>query len=432
MTFKYVYADFSKSERRVKPVNSVNLSTLSMFPEVIAELAPPTVRLSGDDAIYIEDIFPNFNLDERFPESYDFSRLDSSLAKVKSTGSDIFLSVSKCRSPYSLYNRLFSDSEKIAKIIEKIIAHYNLGWGCGFKYKIKYVELFPSALDGERFSSREEFFALYKTVATRLKHTYPKLKVGAYSQDGFFALNHFDASEKEKSYVSDLEDFLGFVSAKGEKLPLDFLSWKCYAESPEELSLHTNYANSYLMQFGLRRTESIVSEFNLATEYNPLSAKEYPSELASSLILAEKSSADMMFYSDLTPHSHLNSLYTVDDGESIHRYAAYSVLQSFSELARMKNRVEISEDYRRELYMLAAKDGDEGAILLVTRGYQGMVELSVKGSTYTAYSIKGILGGGKRGVGVVREATDIPLSPKIQLKVGKNEVYRIRLYGKHD
>ena len=87
-----------------------------------------------------------------------------------------------------------------------------------------------------------------------------------------------------------------------------------------------------------------------------------------------------------------------------------------------------SEDYRREIYSLASCSDNEAAIILTSRDYQGIVELTIKQKHFTNYTVMGMVGGGEGGRGIVSTSGILPLtSDKITLKVGEYEVYLVTL-----
>ncbi len=446
MVMRAVSVDFSRKGGKIKPLGAavsgprfgIDLSV--DLSDIYRELGTPMVRVCDVETPYgsgryldIHNLFPDPALDERFPESYNFAPTDTYLNAVKASGAEIYLRLGESRDPYELkpYLKPTAPPEKWARICEKIIAHYNQGWGGGYKLGIKYVEIWPGADTSSGWSgTREEYFSFYRTVANHLREKFPRLKIGAYSSGGFFSLNHFDGTPEQKGYIEFMEGFLSYISKKHSAAPLDFLSWECRAESPEELSLHSNYARAYLAQYGLRRTQSIVSAFSLATAPAPeqCSRRAYPAELASALIIAQKSGIDMMFYDTLDPRSDKNAIFSLDDRKTPHTYSAYEVMRSYGQLYRLGSTVESTDDYRREIYTLAAASSDEGAVLLVTRDFSGTVELNIKNSPFTVYSIKGLIGGGERGRGYSTSEENVSLGiGRFNLKVGKNEVYFITL-----
>ena len=135
-----------------------------------------------------------------------------------------------------------------------------------------------------------------------------------------------------------------------------------------------------------------------------------------------------MLFIDGNPESDGCPLWSVEDRHGVHTYAAFNALSAFGRLARLGTAVDGSEDYRHAVYSLAAFDGTEGAIIVSTDDYNGVIELSIEGASFTTYSIKGIIGGGDRGDGYSTEAKNVKFSDgKVRLRAGKNEVYLISL-----
>ena len=441
MIKRSINIDFSHKTGKIKPLTCLNngpkfgMNLEHDFTEQYKEISPAFVRASSIEApnassryLDIHCIFPDMDLDERFEGSYNFAPTDRYLAAIKECGADIFLRLGESPEPYEVkkYTRPPRDYAKIARICERIIAHYTKGWANGFKYNIKYVEIMTSVDTPEGWcGKREDYYELYSTVSQHIRECHPKIKIGAYSSGGFFSMNHYDASIEEKSYTDFLDGFLEHISRKN-KSPLDFLTWKCYAESPEEVSLHGNYARSYLGQYGFKKAQSIISEFNLrqlGETPNHLD-KTYPARLARALIIGQKSNVDMMFYSHLSPHSDMNSLYSLDDRRDKRIYSPYHVMSAFGALSRLGAIVDSTEDYRREIYSLAALGEGSGACVFATADYSGAVEINISGKEFSTYSIKGIVGGGERGSGFFFEEKNLPIRDgTVTLRVGKGQVY---------
>lgn len=436
MIKRTISIDFSKKIGKMKPINALNngprfgMDLDIDFSEQYKDMAPSIIRVSNIEAPYassryldIHCIFPDMALDERFEASYNFGPTDRYLASVKEIGADIYLRLGESPEPYEVkrHTRAIRDYDKLARICERILAHYNKGWANGFKYNIKYVEIM---CDVDANGGDRDYYRLYATVAKHLRETFPKVKLGAYSSGGFYSLNHYGATDEEKAYVDFMDGFLEYITST-DPSPLDFFSWKCYAESAEEVSLHANYARSYLGQYGLRKTQSVISEFNLRdTAGGAYLERKYPSELARAMIIAEKSNADMMFYSHLDPHSKWNALYSLDERREKHLYSAYHVMTAFGALSSLGSVVDTSEDSRNEMYSLATVGEEKGACVFSTADYSGVVELRISGKAFTRYSIKGVIGGGTRGCGFFTEERGLSLKDDtITLRVGKNEVY---------
>ena len=444
MVQRTVRADFSKKCGRIKPLNGVCLGPLfdteaaADLTEEYREMGVPAVRTSAADMplgtrphVDLRAVFPDPALDERFPESYDFSQSDAQLAAIRDSGAAVFLTLGEHRDKLSPFAAApFVSAEKWARIAEKVILHYNRGWAQGFKFSIKQVEIWPGADLPRAFRGGVDAFCeFYRTVATHLKSVFPSIKIGGYSSGGFAALNRYDASEQERGYVEFLERFLAYVSTEQTRAPLDFLTWRCTAEGAEELALHSRYASNFLMQYKLRRTASIVSELYLKpADGSPALSRSYPAALAATLAVASDTDIDAIFYSSLYPYSPKNGLITVDDCEHKHRYSAFGVMAAYGELLRCGTAAETTENFRREIYTLAAASDTRAALMIATTGYSGTLSVELVGSPLSRYSIKGILGGGPRGEGFSTSESDIPIGEgRLTLKVGRGEIYLITL-----
>jgi hypothetical protein len=167
-----------------------------------------------------------------------------------------------------------------------------------------------------------------------------------------------------KTYVPYMQQFFSYLTRPETAAPLDFFTWACYTSNPEEIAMHAKYARSYLDGAGLRRTRSIICEYNTIDRGGtpPALRESLPSELAACLIMAQKSQIDMMMYSSTAVLSRENALFTVDDSDSHHHYAAYGVMKIFALLYRLGTAIDTGDDHRKELYSLAAV-GEEGAAL---------------------------------------------------------------------
>lgn len=436
MLEKFITVDFSRKMGRIKPLSGVVLGPLFDTERAIdlteeySAMHLPVVRTRGAEMprgslgfLDICRIFPDPMLDERLPESYDFSYTDRYLSAIKASGAAILLSLGESIPEHPLrYPAPHVGAEKWARIAEKIILRYTKGWAGGPKLGVKMIEIWPGA-DRFGFARAEDFYSFYRTVACHLRSVFPTLKIGGYSSGGFASLNHYNATPRERGYLSFLEGFLRYITSPETAAPLDLFTWECHAESAEELALHANYAKNHLMQYGLRRTQSVVSSFRFASSEGIKYSREYPALLSSALISAEESSIDMMLYDNLHPYSPHNAVFTVDDCTSLHRYAAWGVMEAFGRLLSMGTEVYTTDNYRRELYTLGAISASgEGALLLATGGYSGRINLTVIGG-FTSYSVKGMLGGGTRGRGYSTSEESIPLDGSLSVKVGKHEVY---------
>ena len=450
MEKKNIKVDFNKKNGRIKPLNCINGGPRSGgydlpfdFTDEFTNMAVPLVRTSGSAGEYghnqyinIHCIFPDFDADENLEESYNFLPTDLYLASIRNSGAGIFFRLGEGREPYArkLYAKPPKDMEKWARICEHIVMHYNEGWANGFKLGIKYWEIWSAPETSECWDgTREEYFELYRITANHLRDKFPRIKIGAYGARGFYALNRLASTEEMKAYVPFMQRFFSYITAPATTAPLDFFTWACYTTNPEELAMHAQYARTYLDNAGLRKTRSIICEYNTIDRGGtpPAFRLDLPSELGATLIMAQKSFADMMMYSTSDIYSRENTLFSMDDHITPHHYAAYEVMCSFAKLYKLGTVIDTGDDHRKELYSLAATDGNEGAVMMVTRKFEGKVELSFIDSPFNTCVVAKTIPGGNRGKGTTYRSKEVDISSgRLPLSVKPNEVYTISLFNK--
>lgn len=441
MLNKIITVDFEKKSGKIKPLLCMNGGPRSGgynlpldFTAEFSELSVPMVRTASmageyglNQFINIHCVFPNFEADEELEESYNFLPTDLYLSSVKECGADIFFRLGESPEPYKhkLYIKCPSDKEKWARICEHIIMHYNEGWADGFKLGIKYFEIWSGADRQECFADdSEEFAELYSITANHLRARFPRIKIGGYGMSGFYAQNRLGATEEQKTFVPFMQRFLSHI--KSTDAPLDFFTWTCHTQNPEEISMHSKYARNYLDSFGFRKTRSIIADYNTSENPEiPTAFREgYPAELSAALIVAQRAPIDMMFYSSSDITSGGNGLFSMDDFRSPHRYAAFQTASLFTKLYRLGTAAETTGDYPKEIYSLAAFNKSEAGLLLVTRAHQGRIEIQLKGSEYDTCTVTKVCEGGERGKGVVYRSENIKINKdRLILSAKKNEVY---------
>ena len=452
MANRVITVDFSKRCGKIKPICGINggprsggCELLFDVSEEFRRLSIPAVRACLPDGQYglnqfidIHCIFPDFEADADLESSYNFIPTDQYISSIKATGAEIIYRLGESSEPYSrkLFVKAPRDREKWASVCEHIIMHYNEGWANGFKFNIKNWEIWSGADSSSGFLGEpQEFYELYRVTANRLRERFPRIRIGGYGCRGFYALNRISASDEIKGCIPFMQNFLNYIGKEETSAPLDFFTWACYTSNPDELALHVKYARSYLDAAGFKKTKSIICEYNTVQKGDtpPALSPDYPSELGAALILAQKSSVDMMMYSTSEVGARYNGLYTVDDHTSVHCYAAYNVMRAFGRLYRLGTAIDVGGDYRKELYSLAAESKEEGAIMLVARGYSGRVEIALKDCPYTTCSVVKTVPGGERGAGRVYRAERIAINgSKIILPVKENEIFEISLLDKKE
>ena len=441
MLNKVINVDFEKKCGKLKPLFGMNGGPRSGgydlpidFSEEFSELSVPFVRTASmageyglNQFINIHCIFPDFNADEEDEESYNFLPTDLYLSTIKECGADIFFRLGESPEPYKrkLFAKCPADKLKWARICEHIIMHYNEGWADGFKLGIKYFEIWSGADRVECFSdSMKDFFELYAITALHLREKFPKIKIGGYGMSGFYGQNRLNATEEQKTFVPYMQKFLNYIRER--EAPLDFFTWCCHTSNPEELSMHSKYARNYLDTAGYKRAKSIIADYNTAENGDNIIAfrEGFPSEIVASMIVAQRSPVDIMFYSTSDITSGSNGLFSMDDYKSPHRYAAFHTVSIFSKLYKLGTVVETTGDYPKEIYSIAALDKDEGGLMVVTRNHTGKIEIQLKGSEYSTCTVTKVISGGERAKGAIYRSENIKINKnRLVLAAKKNEVY---------
>ena len=433
---KIITVDFAKREGKIKSLGGLNAGPLLSacgreydLTEDYRYMNVPAVRLADVDPPYgknqlvdVHCIFPDFDADPEAPESYNFAETDKYIAAVRAVGAEPVLRLGESPDYYErkLFVKAPRDLEKWASVCEHIIAHYNEGFAGGYKWKLRYVEIWDlPELECGFVGDEAEFFSLYALTSARLKARFPKIKVGGFGSLGFKGLNRLDALEVYKGSAAYAERFLSYQKANGGVV--DFFTWYCYADSPEEVALHARYARSTLDGAGFKRTASHIVGFNIeAAECGAY--RGYAADILASLITAQRSGIDMLIFEDARPFGVRNSLYTVD-ADGVKFTSARGALSAFGRLISLGTAVESLGDSRRELYSLAAVGGSSAAIVIAALEYSGKLEIRLKNSTYSAFSVRRLFEDAEcRPAERCRE--DIPLAGnKISLALESGDIY---------
>ena len=433
---KIITVDFAKREGKIKPLGGLNAGPLFFacgkeydLTEDYRMMNVPVIRLADVDPPYgknqlvdVHCIFPDFDADPELPESYNFTETDKYIAAVRAAGAEPILRLGESPDHYErkLFVKAPKNAEKWASICEHIIAHYNEGFAGGYKWKLRYVEIWDlPELECGFVGNETEFFALYATASAKLKARFPKIKVGGYGSLGFRGLNRIDLSGVYKDSADYAARFLSFQKANGGVL--DFFTWYCYAESPEEIALHARYARSTLDGAGFKRAASHIVGFNVeAAEGGTYHG--YAADLLASLVTAQRSGVDMLIFEDARPFGARNSLYTID-ADGVKFTSAGGALSAFGRLVSLGTAVESLGDSRREIYSLAAIGGTSAALAIAAREYSGKLEIRLKNSTYSSFSVKRIFEDPECNF-AERYRANIPLAGnKISLVLEKGDIY---------
>ncbi len=279
--------DFSDIGACIKPLHGVGQPPMrgndcGMF-HYLTEAGIPFSRLhdvggyfGGGRFVDIPNLFPDPDADPADPASYRFAFTDVLVKALMESGTEPFF-----RLGVSIENECALYAERIlpprdplawAKVCEGIIRHYTEGWADGFRYPIRYWEIWnependPDPMANPMWrGNAEQFYALYATASTYLKERFPHLKIGGYGSCGFYGVTGGDVptyaavSPRFDYFRTFFDGFLAYVRA--HDCPLDFFSWHSY-DSVASTGLFAAYARHRLDAEGFTDTETTCNEWN--------------------------------------------------------------------------------------------------------------------------------------------------------------------------
>jgi hypothetical protein len=252
---------------------------------LLAWLVPDTKQRGGLVlAAKSSAIFPDWSADPEKPENYNFAASDKFIRAIRESGAEVYFRIG--RSFGADYTDL-PDFDKFASVAKHVAMHYNQGWAGGFHDDIRYWE-FWNEPDIPIFwtETPERFYSLYEKTAQALKSVDSSLKVGADAKALSFAAG---------PYREGLIEYC----AK-HNLPLDFYSWHHYAMTsadPYDMVRIGAEVRKVLDANGFRRTESILSEWNLTPDFTEqqrarLQGMDNAAFVADALIYLQDSAVD--------------------------------------------------------------------------------------------------------------------------------------------
>ena len=256
----------------------------------------------GEFTVDISAVFPDFGADVDDPASYDFACTDEYIAVTLEAGTETFYRLGQkieheIRKHHTLPPK---DFFRWAQICEHIIRHYNEGWANGFRYNIRYFEIWNEPdLDADDASNKRtwggtkaQFFSFYETAAKHLKKCFPECRIGGPALAGNEAW---------------AEDFLAYV--KENNVPMDFFSWHVYCTAPEKLIAKNNRIQALLDRFGFSDRENILNEWNYIRGWEEdyvysleqIHALKGAAFTLACMTEAQKSTIDLLMYYDARP-----------------------------------------------------------------------------------------------------------------------------------
>ncbi|MBR5587055.1 MAG: hypothetical protein IKW02_03740, partial [Clostridia bacterium] len=311
----------------------------------------------GEHTVDVHAIFPDFDKNPYDPESYDFTLTDGYLQMIVDAGTEVFYRLgTKIEHWVKKYGTIPpKDPKKWAIICEHIIRHYTEGWADGKHFKITYWEIWNEPdLPQNWAGTPEQYFELYVTAATHLKKCFPHLKIGG-------------PALSSPSMMEWAEDFMKYLNAQPERVPLDFFSWHLYRCNIGVMLEKNKIIEEFLEKFGYGDVEIILNEWNYLENWTDMFtiSREHIHGMrgaaysAALMCAMQKTGLDMLMYYDAQP-SGWNGLF---DSITYAPLKGYYPFLSFSELYKLKNEVASSSD-DEAIHVAAATDGEKKAAMI--------------------------------------------------------------------
>ncbi len=368
--------DLSQNGGKIKPMNAVNNGPVSdrraqrgndetykaaHIPYARNHDASFHTGYGGEHTVDVHRIFKNFDADENDPASYVFGPTDKCVTATFDAGTEVFYRLGASIEhghKYGTYPP--KDYLKWARICEHIIRHYTEGWADGFNYKIEYWEIWNEpelhAGDGSRpcwQGTNDEFTVFYCTVAPYLKEKFPHLKIGGA------AFCSSDITEFSKSFLKAVKD---------GNIPLDFYSYHCYANNPDDIYKSAVRAKNHLAENGLENCEIILDEYNYVRGWrgedyiysmDSMKGIKGSSFFLGSMLACQESPLDMLMYYEARPCAWCGIWAT----EGLYPLKSYYSLLMFDALRQLGTWVKT--DYVNDsVYYCAATNGKDSALAL--------------------------------------------------------------------
>lgn len=202
------------------------------------------------DVVDIHAIFRNPGADANDVSNYDFVLTDEYVAGAQATGAKVIYRLGESieHAKTKRFVHPPKDVEKWTEICRTIVGRYK---------DVEYWEIWnePENRPAMWTGTDEDFLALYRAAATGLKRDFPERKFGGPGL-GYTG----EVSEGEFKPSAFLLKFLAFC--REERAPLDFFSWHCYTDDPEEIGARARGLRKLLDEHGFAKTELHLNEWN--------------------------------------------------------------------------------------------------------------------------------------------------------------------------
>jgi xylan 1,4-beta-xylosidase len=249
--------------------------------------APVPRVLRPQMLLNVNSIFLDPNADPDDPASYNFGPTDKLISQIRETGAEPLFRLGRSAGAEADVPALIGH---YAKVAAHIVLHYNQGWDGGFRYGIKYWEVWNEPdFSGFWAAQPAAYYELYAEVAKAVKAADPTVLVGGPAQGRPLGVRPYG------------EDFLAYV--RDHKLPLDFYSWHWYSDNndPYDMVRVGQIIRERLDKFGFMTTPSIADDWD--SSHGPLDAIEtgtaqHAAYIGAALAYMQQAPVDLAMFDD--------------------------------------------------------------------------------------------------------------------------------------
>lgn len=409
-----ITVDFSKSVGRIKAMHGVGQPPIigigtDMF-HYLKEANVPFSRLhdvggwfGGGLFVDIPNIFRDFDADENDPSSYTFEFTDIIIRALMENDCKPYFRLGVTIENFHEIKafRIFPprDFEKWARICEHIVRHYNEGWANGFRYGIKYWEIWNEP-DGHCKTTEnamwkgteEEYIDLYRITSKHLRNCFgDSIMIGGYASCGFYQVlteqhvtgEAFGTAKPQTDWEVRINGFMQFFykfvkTVTDEALPLDFFSYHSYG-SVEDNKKMQSFAETYLKDHGLEGVEIHLNEWNTHPAQEHKGSLSACANSVANMIAMQNTRMEVMCYYDARVG--ISSYGGLFDPMTFKPLPAYYGFKAFGKLYALGTQTECLCD-NDSVYALAATDTRSFAVLITNVGEDTEISLNFDGKAY--------------------------------------------------
>jgi hypothetical protein len=266
-----ITVDCGREAGRIRAIHGVNGGPVSNGenPDLrgwFKEAGFATARLHDchwpcPDVVDIHTVFPLAHLDPDDPANYTFAKTDAYLQGIVDSGAGIVYRLGESIETKGTRYHITPprDLDAFARVCVNIVRHYNEGWADGHRHGIEYWEIWNEPdVDLMWTGTKEEFLALYETVARAVKAHDPALTVGG---PGFS-----DVNDKPDGWPR-----VFLARCRDRRLPLDFFTFHCYGG---DIVQKVRLARRLLDEYGFENTEIHLNEFRYMTNWQGIRPRD--------------------------------------------------------------------------------------------------------------------------------------------------------------